>query len=82
MNVMRSSKKATRFWPIVLLVAAAFAAGSCVPVRFNQKKRLADETMQLDPDSLRAESEAKVLTSREGALGGFNSGGAGGCGCN
>ena len=63
------------------LGALAFASG-CTHVRFNEKERLADRTMIFDHDFVGAEMQGHILTPREGAIGGFYSVGAGGCGCN
>lgn len=66
---------------VVLLLALPLLAG-CATVRFNQKKKLAYPSMVFDYDAARAEMRGHVLSPREVSLGGFASGGAGGCGCN
>lgn len=79
--------RATRTMLVRILLSAALVAllsslPACTAVRFNQKQRLAEVSMQFDPDPLRSALTGKVLTSREGAVGGFFGAGAGGCGCN
>ena len=54
----------------------------CTSVRFNQKKRLAAPAMLFDFDPLAATVRGDILSAREGSIGGFHAGGAGGCGCN
>lgn len=66
----------------LVALAAITTAASCAPVRFNQKQRLGETLMKIDPDPLRSEVDGKVLSSREGAIGGFHGSGVGGCGCN
>ncbi|MFT7625790.1 MAG: hypothetical protein ACI9WU_004981 [Myxococcota bacterium] len=65
----------------VLILLAALLLMSCAPVRFNQKSRFSDPAMQLGANPLKAEMLGKIMTSREGAVGGFGSS-VGGCGCN
>lgn len=67
---------------LIVLLAAALLCEGCQRVRFNQKQRLAEPAMQMDRDHLGADLEGHVLAPREGAIGGFSSVGAGGCGCN
>lgn len=63
-------------------LAALAAISGCTTVRFNQKQRLAAPAMKFDADPLSAQVDGDILTAREGAIGGFSAGGAGGCGCN
>jgi hypothetical protein len=68
-----------------MLVAAILLGlflGGCSHVRFNEKERLADRAMLLDADPLNKELRGHILSPREGAIGGNNNVGAGGCGCN
>jgi Domain of unknown function (DUF4266) len=67
---------------LLLLGVVALAASGCQRVRFNQKQRLAEPAMRFDRDHLGADLEGHILAPREGAIGGFSSVGAGGCGCN
>jgi Domain of unknown function (DUF4266) len=67
---------------IVAVSLLAFGAGSlgCASVRPWEREYLADETMQFDPDPLKAQWNNHVREVLEGARGGFN-GSGGGCGC-
>ncbi|MBA3698861.1 MAG: DUF4266 domain-containing protein [Planctomycetes bacterium] len=67
---------------ILLAGFIGLLAGGCTPVRVNQKQRLADPIMAFDHDHLHSEMMGHIITPREGAIGGFSSVGAGGCGCN
>ncbi|MFT5435254.1 MAG: hypothetical protein ACI9OJ_005971 [Myxococcota bacterium] len=70
----------------ILYCLAAFAIGlvvaGCQTVRFNERQRLGEAAMQFDPNPLASEMTGKVLTSREGSVGGFFGSSVGGCGCN
>lgn len=59
-------------------------ASGCKTVRFNEQERLqTDRALAFDPDALDVEMRGRIITPREGAIGGFTgSAGAGGCGCN
>jgi len=64
---------------VCILILVAVCAG-CAPVRPWEREYLADETMQFDPDPLKAEWNNHVREVLEGARGGYN-GSGGGCGC-
>lgn len=64
---------------IVLSVLAALPA--CVTTNAWERERLAKPTMDLDRGGPRRALTHHVLSTREGAVGGFG-GGGGGCGCN
>jgi hypothetical protein len=57
------------------------AVNGCATTRPYQRERLADPVMSPDGDADRQALRAHMLSTREGALGGFGHGG-GGCGCN
>jgi hypothetical protein len=69
---------------LLLACALLLAACGCKTVRFNEQERLqTDRALAFDFDALDVEMRGRILTPREGALGGFTgSAGAGGCGCN
>jgi len=69
-----------RFWTAVGVFFLAAVCVGCAPVRPWEREYLADETMQFDPDPLKAEWNNHVREVLEGARGGFN-GSGGGCGC-
>lgn len=60
---------------------ALLLAGCGATTRPWQRERLADPMMAPDGDIDREALRAHMLGTREGAVGGFGSGG-GGCGCN
>lgn len=60
---------------VLLLIAA------CSTVRPYQREDLARPVMSLDPPAGSFALRQHVLSTREGAVGGFG-GGGGGCGCN
>jgi Domain of unknown function (DUF4266) len=70
-----------RFGGVALIVLALPLVG-CTGVRANQKERLSDRIMAFDYDRVHTEMMGHITTPREGAIGGFSSAGAGGCGCN
>jgi|GEM_PF-3335285 len=74
-----SSRRAVR---AVVCLGAVLAFAACSTVRFNQKARLATAAMTFDADPLAAQVRGDIVSAREGAIGGFHAGGAGGCGCN
>lgn len=80
--VIKSRKVLRILSGLLFFLLLATSLSACVTVRFNEKKRLGQEAMIFDPDPLAAQMNGKISSSREGAIGGFNSGGAGGCGCN
>ena len=66
------------------MVAAALLAPllfGCVTTRPHQRETLAQPVMTPDDDGDRDALRHHVLSTREGAVGGFG-GGGGGCGCN
>lgn len=66
---------------LVLMGIIAFEGlVSCAAVQPWQREDLADETMQFDPDLLKAAWHLHVQEVLEGGRGGF-SGAGGGCGC-
>jgi hypothetical protein len=67
---------------LLLVLPLSLMLFSCTPVRANQKQRLADPIMVFDRDHVHTEMIGHISTPREGAIGGFSSAGAGGCGCN
>jgi len=69
--------------PIGILIVSSIIWGGlfgCAPVRPWEREYLADETMQFDPDALKAGWHQHVREIFEGGRGGFN-GTGGGCGC-
>jgi hypothetical protein len=64
----------------LLVVACALAAG-CATTKPWQRADLARPAMAVDGDADATPLRAHVLSTREGAVGGFG-GGGGGCGCN
>lgn len=66
---------------LTLLIIPLLTLSGCSTVRFNEKARLAKSAMRFDPD-LGSVVREEILSSREGAIGGFSGSGAGGCGCN
>jgi len=81
-TLMSPALMARKLLVLLLGILAASTLSACVTVRFNEKKRLGQEAMIFDANPLAAQMSGKIAESREGAIGGFNSGGAGGCGCN
>jgi hypothetical protein len=69
-------------WFALFAIMALLLMSGCTTVRANQKQRLADPIMTFDHDQAQTEMMGHILTPREGAIGGFSSTGAGGCGCN
>ncbi|MFT7582027.1 MAG: hypothetical protein ACI9MR_003708 [Myxococcota bacterium] len=67
---------------LLVLAASATLVAGCSTVRFNQKARLKSHAMMFDADGLTAQIQGDIVMTREGAIGGFSAGGAGGCGCN
>jgi len=65
---------------IVLLVVAATLAG-CVVVKPYERGFLAKPIMAVEPDPFETVLDQHMIQAREGAAGGYGSGG-GGCGCN
>ncbi len=65
----------------ILIAIAALAASACATTRPWQRERLADPVMAPDGDPDRDALRLHMLSTREGAIGGFG-GGGGGCGCN
>ncbi len=61
--------------------ALALLCASCSATQFHQRERLNDRSMQLDHDQGLAYVRLKIEAAREGALGGYGSAQAGGCGC-
>ena len=66
----------------IALIALSLPLVGCTGVRANQKERLSDRIMAFDYDHVHTEMMGHTMTPREGAIGGFSSAGAGGCGCN
>lgn len=60
---------------------AVLAIGACSTTKPYQRATLAKPEMAPDGDSHREALRHHVLSTREGAVGGFG-GGGGGCGCN
>ncbi|MCA9523197.1 MAG: DUF4266 domain-containing protein [Myxococcales bacterium] len=54
---------------------------SCQTTHFYERRRLADGCMQFDANGRLAYIRSKIEAAREGSLGGFGAGTAGGCGC-
>lgn len=71
-----------RWRTLVLISLTVVLTGlmGCASVQPWQREYLADETMQFDPDPLKAEWQQHVREVFEGGRGGFN-GTGGGCGC-
>ncbi len=69
----------------VVFVVAALAAGCGSArgwlVKPHQRELLADRIMRLDSNAQERAADQHVLSTREGALGGYGTTG-GGCGCN
>lgn len=72
----------TRSLLVFLALLVLLVVSGCTAVRFNQKARLGETPMRFDTAPLRGASMGKILSSREGAVGGFSGSGVGGCGCN
>jgi hypothetical protein len=62
------------------LLASALLLG-CQTTEFHERELLGDRSMQPDADSGLHYMRGKLEAAREGALGGFGSNTAGGCGC-
>lgn len=62
-------------------ILAALLVSGCTTTRGYERGTLAKPAMALDPDADRFALRRHVLSTREGAVGGFG-GGGGGCGCN
>lgn len=71
-----------RLATLLALLTLTLLASACTTVRFNERQRLGEAAMRFDPDPLAAEMTGKVLTAREGSVGGFHGSSVGGCGCN
>jgi Domain of unknown function (DUF4266) len=76
----RSAIGRIRFMMIAGLLVFVVTSLGCAPVRPWEREYLADETMQFDPDPLKAEWNNHVREVLEGSRGGYN-GSGGGCGC-
>ena len=79
-------KASTGRWPRLLaasglLFALAALMPGCATTRPWQRETLARPEMAPDEDADRQALHSHVLSTREGAVGGFG-GGGGGCGCN
>ena len=75
---MNAQRKA---WWIACSVCLAIAASACSTTKAYQRETLARPVMAPDGDPDREALRFHVLSTREGAVGGFG-GGGGGCGCN
>ncbi len=69
------------FCGAVLMGFLSVSLSACVRTKAYQRETLAKPVMALDGDSDREGLRFHVLSTREGAVGGFG-GGGGGCGCN
>ena len=70
-------KRMQRFLPIL----TSLLLSNCVRTKPYQRETLARPEMAPDADGDREALRSHVLSTREGAVGGFG-GGGGGCGCN
>ena len=66
---------------LALLALLATIPAACKTVRPYERENLARPVMALDPEPGPFALQQHVLSTREGAVGGFG-GGGGGCGCN
>jgi hypothetical protein len=66
---------------LLLTIAALLPAAGCAATQFHEREKLADRAMQFDQDGGLNYVRMKIDAAREGALGGFGSAEAGGCGC-
>jgi hypothetical protein len=64
-----------------LLLGSVLLATACAGVKPWERDQLARPEMAWDPDPLEAAQRSHIHFSREGAIGGGDTGG-GGCGCN
>jgi hypothetical protein len=64
-----------------LALLACLALAGCQTTEFHEREQLADRSMRPDADPDLQYMRSKVEAAREGALGGFGSSTAGGCGC-
>ncbi len=76
---MEVHKKMMRFG--IVVVTMAVAASACHTTKAWKRATLAKPIMLPDGDASREALRHHVLSTREGAVGGFG-GGGGGCGCN
>lgn len=76
---------------LLAFVAVALALSACSSSRLgrspswlvkpHQREYLADRIMRVDADAQERAADQHVITTREGAVGGYGTAG-GGCGCN
>lgn len=66
----------------ILAGITVLLVSGCGQVKASQRQRLADPIMTFDRDPVQVEILGHVTAPREGAIGGFGTIGAGGCGCN
>ncbi len=59
----------------------ALSLAGCSTTEFHERELLQDRSMQFDQDGAVQYMRSKAEAAREGALGGFGSSTAGGCGC-
>ena len=64
-----------------LALGASLALCGCKTTDFTEREALSDRAMQFDSDGGLQYFRGKLEAAREGGLGGFGSGTAGGCGC-
>lgn len=64
-----------------LMGLSLLGLSGCSTTQAHDRGRLAKPVMSLDPEADRFALRRHVLSTREGAVGGFG-GGGGGCGCN
>jgi hypothetical protein len=66
---------------LVLLLGLSAASAACTRVKPWERDILAKEVMTFDAEAVESALDHGYYNAREGAAGGFESGG-GGCGCN
>ena len=64
-----------------LALAASLALNGCKTTEFHEREALSNRALQFDADGGLQYFRGKLEAAREGGLGGFGSGTAGGCGC-
>jgi hypothetical protein len=68
-------------WAVVALATMVVSASGCSTTKPYEREMLSEPVMSPDPDPDREALRFHMMTTREGAVGGFG-GGGGGCGCN
>lgn len=79
--VRRRRKVVGRLILPLLLICALLLAQGCAATRFHEREKLNDRAMQFDSHGGLTYVRTKIDAAREGAIGGYGSAVAGGCGC-